>query len=209
MFLRLFSYFTSFLIGYLIGSFPTAFLLVKQRTKRDIREEGSKNIGAMNAFEVTNSKLIGSLAMIGDLLKGTLAVAIVMVLFGTEQQAPILISGVCVVLGHNYPVWLKFKGGRGLSTTAGVMLVVCWLFVLLWCAVWAVVYKLVNDLHKANIIASAISPLGLFLLPENILRFSIPSSIFPETAIGLAISVCILILLRHQEQIRDIVRSHN
>ncbi|MBI3194786.1 MAG: glycerol-3-phosphate acyltransferase, partial [Ignavibacteriae bacterium] len=67
-------YIISVLLGYLLGSFPTAYLFVKQATRLDIRESGSKNVGAMNAFEVSNSKLTGTLVLLVDIVKGTLAV---------------------------------------------------------------------------------------------------------------------------------------
>ena len=174
-----------------------------RRTKGvDIRTSGSGNVGAMNAFEVTNSKRIGIMVLLGDLLKGTIAVVVGFLIFGSSNQTAIGIISVAVVLGHNYPVWLRFKGGRGLSTAAGVMLVMNWVFVALWCALWGILYKLMKDIHRANIIASFASPLILFLLPRNILDVTLPRFVLPETALYVSFSICALILLRHTEQLR-------
>ncbi len=162
-------YVISIMFGYLIGSFPSAYFFVKRTKKLDIRNEGSGNVGAMNAFEVTNSKNIGVAVMLVDMLKGILSVGLICAMFGTENQQALALSGISVVVGHNYPIWLKFKGGRGLSTAAGVMVVLNWLCIIIWGGLWVVFYSFFKNVHKANIIATIVSPLVVILLPDTIL----------------------------------------
>ncbi len=202
-------YVTSAVIGYLIGSFPSAFLFVKRKNKLDIRTAGSGNVGAMNAFEVTNSKIIGLAVLLTDLLKGILAVYFTIFLVENDRQIAIVIASIAVVIGHNYPVWLKFKGGRGLSTAAGVMLILNWFFVALWGVLWGVLYKFFKNIHKANIVASVAAPCIMFLLPDSVTSIFLSRFLNRETAFYVIFAVCFLILLRHSEQIRSIVTSNN
>ena len=110
------------LISYVIGNFCWAYILGKIFKKEDVRNSGSKNAGATNALRVYGKK-IGALAFILDLLKGILAVYIGDKLLGYNGK---LIAGIFVVLGHNYPIFLGFKGGKGIAASMGVMLSLHW-----------------------------------------------------------------------------------
>lgn len=110
------------LISYLIGNFSAAYVLGRVFRNKDIREYGSKNAGATNALRVFG-KGIGAFAFVLDVLKGVLAVYIGGKLLDYNGQ---LISGVLVVLGHNYPIILRFKGGKGIATSIGVILSLHW-----------------------------------------------------------------------------------
>jgi len=105
-------------LSYLLGNISTGFLLGKWLRKEDIREFGSKNAGATNALRVFGIK-IGLMTLAGDMLKGFLATRIGFAIGGETMMA---IAALSVVIGHNYPVFLKFKGGKGIATTAGVLL---------------------------------------------------------------------------------------
>lgn len=105
-------------LSYLLGNISTGFLLGKWLRKTDIREFGSKNAGATNALRVFGIK-IGLMTLAGDMLKGFLATRIGFALGGETLMA---VAALSVVIGHNYPVFLKFKGGKGIATTAGVLL---------------------------------------------------------------------------------------
>ena len=107
-------------VAYLIGSIPTAYLIGKYLRGIDISKNGTGNIGAMNAFEVTRSKTIGITVGAIDIAKGTLVTFVAMNLFGLVTG---LVASLFVVLGHNYSVYMDFKGGRGLATSAGAFLV--------------------------------------------------------------------------------------
>lgn len=145
--------------------------------------------------------------MLIDILKGTIAIVGIAQLFGWNSGIATEFAGIGAIIGHNYPVWLKFKGGRGLSTTAGVMLVLSWLFVIIWCSVFAIGYKLFDDIHKANIVASVVSPLGMLLLPERFLSATLLPSVTSEVAVIVSIVACVLILLKHADQIKLMLRT--
>ncbi|MEK6565125.1 MAG: glycerol-3-phosphate acyltransferase, partial [Bacteroidota bacterium] len=105
------------LAGYLIGSIPTAFLVVKRTAGVDIRQSGSGNVGGYNAFTVTRSKSIGFVVGVLDGVKGLVAVFVASLTGEMVSLQMLALFGA--VLGHNYPVWLRFKGGRGLATACG------------------------------------------------------------------------------------------
>lgn len=113
--------YTILITAFLLGSFPTAFLFGLLFKKTDIRKTGSGNVGGMNIYRVAGL-LPGLLTVLIDTGKGYLAVYIATVLSG--ELSVILISGILVVLGHNYNPWLSFKGGKGLATTFGVFLLI-------------------------------------------------------------------------------------
>jgi glycerol-3-phosphate acyltransferase PlsY len=118
--------------GYFIGSVPVAYLLARKRHGVDLRREGSGNIGARNAFEVTANKRLGFAVLILDMLKGIIPLVILEKL-GYCEITPIV--AVTIILGHCYPIWLKFHGGRGLATGAAISLLLspdillCWIIV--------------------------------------------------------------------------------
>jgi glycerol-3-phosphate acyltransferase PlsY len=152
------------LIGYLLGSIPTAFILVRWQSRIDLRTAGSGNVGALNSFEVTRSRTVGISVLILDLMKGVLAVIAARIL-GGDWPVTGMASALAAVLGHNYPVWLRFKGGRGLATAAGVALVLFWGLVPLWCLLWALAFALLRSVNPASAVASIVSPLFVFVWP--------------------------------------------
>lgn len=155
-------YLVSFLLGYFLGSIPTAFILVKAFKNIDIRREGSGNVGALNAYEVTGSVLIGIAVLVTDILKGFLAVKICQTLFKNEPVA-LLISGLSAVFGHNFSVWINFNGGRGLATSVGVLMVVNPFIILIWCLIWLLFFAKFRNVHVGNVSATLLTPLVLIL----------------------------------------------
>lgn len=194
----------SLLIGYCAGSFPTAYLLLKQKSNVDIRVTGSGNVGAMNAYELTRSRLVGFGVFAIDALKGSFAVLLSMALFG-QDFAVLATSGLAAIIGHDYPVWLKFKGGIGLSTTAGVMLVLGWGFVIVWCLIWTVSYLTSKHIHGSNIVASILSPVVLVSLPVTVIAGTLPPFAGTAEVRVFVIIVCCLILLRHIRPVRQML----
>jgi glycerol-3-phosphate acyltransferase PlsY len=182
-----------FFLGYLIGSVPTAYLLVMWKARLDIRGKGSGNVGALNAFEVSGSKLVGALVLLIDLGKGAAAVWLGSRLFGDDIWIRGM-AGIGSVVGHNYSFWLRFRGGRGLATAAGVMLGLDWILVVLWCLLWLACFAYPRNVHIANISASLLSP----VLTIPVLRALHPAQggISLQTALIISI-ICLLILLRH------------
>ncbi|MDD5339411.1 MAG: glycerol-3-phosphate acyltransferase [Dehalococcoidales bacterium] len=108
------------IFSYLLGSMPTSYILGRFKTGRDIRRMGDENAGAANAFRELGSK-IGVLVGVIDAVKGS---AVILIAQASSMSQPIvLLAGLAAVIGHNWPVFLKFRGGRGVSTTIGVLLV--------------------------------------------------------------------------------------
>ena len=123
--------------AYLIGSFPTAYVIGKQARGIDISKNGTGNVGAMNAYEVTGSKMIGIAVGAIDIMKGTVATSLAEYALGPTAG---IVAAFFTVLGHNYSIFLRFKGGRGLATAAGALLVIQPLCV----AIYVVVYSILR-----------------------------------------------------------------
>jgi glycerol-3-phosphate acyltransferase PlsY len=190
------------------GSFPTAYVLMKKKSNVDIRAVGSGNVGAMNAYESSGSAILGIIIMGVDAFKGVLSIVVCWFIFDKSYWV-IASGGIGSIVGHNYPVWLKFEGGRGLSTSAGVMLLLGWIFVAVWCTVWAILYFAKKNIHTSNILASFVSPIVLFIVPERYLTLTLPSVTARQDFLWLVIIVCLLILLRHIDFFHHIFSSHS
>jgi len=161
--------------GYLIGSIPTAFLFVRWKSHVDIRTVGSGNVGTLNSYEVTKSKLVGVAVLVADFLKGVAAVHLASVFAPGAGFAALAVGGVAAVVGHNYPVWLRFKGGRGLATAAGVLISLQWLFVAFWGVWWAIGFWLTRKVNVGNVVGCLAILLVALLLPEHLLAPLLPA----------------------------------
>lgn len=139
--------------AYFIGSIPFAFLLVKTITGKDVRHEGSGNVGAMNSFDITGSKMLGVVIGVLDALKGTVAVLVAVQYVGDEDYVK-QVATLFVVLGHCYPIWLKFHGGRGLATSAGAIVLFVPSLLISWCIVWVLAWFYSKKIHFCNISAT-------------------------------------------------------
>jgi len=136
---RLLTYVFSLIIGFFVGSCPTAYLLVKWRKKLDIRKEGTGNVGTMNVYDVTNSRTLGIVVLVIDILKAVAAVLLAGAIFGKTFWT-MGVAGLGATLGHIYSPWIGFKGGRGLATTLGVSLVLGWVIAAAWMSVGSCEY---------------------------------------------------------------------
>jgi acyl phosphate:glycerol-3-phosphate acyltransferase len=183
------------ILGYLVGSFPTAYLLVRWKSRLDIRNAGSGNVGTLNSFLVTRSWIVGASVLVVDCLKGAGAVFLGSMLGDGQLLLPAA-AGAGAVVGHNYPVWLGFRGGKGLAPAAGVMAVLCWPVIPVWLLLWCAAFALVRSIDPANTIAS-----GLILVLAAVLP--LPSSVaWMLGTEGDILRVCVVIvmsviLLRH------------
>ena len=200
------SHVLSCILGYLIGSIPTAFLVVRWKSKVDIRSSGSGNVGAMNSFQVTRSKLVGVLVLLLDVVKGALAVLVSQWFFG-EQFSVQATSGVAAVVGHNFPVWLRFRGGRGLATAAGVMLVLSWLFILVWAVLWVAGFALTKHVNAGNTIASAAELVGILVVPGSVISKTLPAAIEAGEFKLFALLLFIVILIKHMDPVREFITA--
>ena len=146
------------IVGYLLGSIPFGLLLTKFAGGGDIRSIGSGNIGATNVLR-TGRKGLAAATLLGDMLKGTVAVWL-MNRFGSLDAG--LVAGLGAVLGHVFPVWLGFKGGKGVATYIGVLIAVSWLVALAFGAIWAAVAAATRYSSLSGLIASAATPFLLW-----------------------------------------------
>jgi acyl phosphate:glycerol-3-phosphate acyltransferase len=156
------------ILCYLIGSFPSGYLVGKSRGI-DIRQHGSGNIGATNVLRVMGKKW-GYLVFLCDSLKGFLAVKLGVLLAaaaGTGADATLagVVGGICCIIGHNYTVWLGFKGGKGIATSIGVLLaIVPILIVVIVLLVWLAVFFIWKYVSLASICAALSLPLAVLIL---------------------------------------------
>jgi glycerol-3-phosphate acyltransferase PlsY len=186
-------YLIIFALSYIVGSIPFAYIIVRLFFRKDISKEGSGNVGAMNSYEVTGRKWVGFLVFLFDFLKGISVVLISRHLIPDDDFA-ILAASFSVVLGHNFSLFLRFKGGKGLATSAGVLLLIQPIILLLWVILWLLIYNFVKkDMDIANPATSVISPFLFFVLPEDFVR---KANIIPfQSRIVLYITIGLLALL--------------
>ncbi len=157
------------LISYLLGSIPFGFLLTKIILKKDIREIGSGNIGATNVLR-TGNKIIGYSTLIFDILK-----AVIPILF-IKMQFPefIFISSLAVFLGHVFPIWLKFNGGKGVATYVGILFCINYILGFFFIATWLVVFFISKYSSLSSLLASLVIPIYYFFIDtENYYFFII------------------------------------
>ena len=148
--------------SYLMGSIPFAFILTKIFLKKDIREIGSGNIGATNALR-TGNKLVGYTTLILDIVKAIIPVIYVKM----NYPELIYIASLCAFLGHVFPIWLKFKGGKGVATYVGILFSINILLGLIFVVSWGVVFLLFRYSSLSSIIGSLSIPLYLFVTTEK------------------------------------------
>ncbi len=142
-------------IGYLCGSVPFGVVLTRIAGAGDLRAIGSGNIGATNVLR-TGRKGLAAATLLGDLLKGTVAVLIAKSYLGPDAA---LLAAVAAFLGHLFPVWLNFKGGKGVATFLGVALALYWPAALGFASVWLAMARLFRYSSLSALIASVISPM--------------------------------------------------
>jgi glycerol-3-phosphate acyltransferase PlsY len=140
--------------GYLCGSIPFGLILTRLAGTADIRSVGSGNIGATNVLR-TGRKGLAAATLLGDALKGTLAV-LVIEHFGGRELA--LVAAAGAFLGHLFPVWLGFKGGKGVATYIGLLLGLAWPIAIAFCLIWLAVAALTRYSSLAALVATAAAP---------------------------------------------------
>ena len=157
------------LISYLLGSIPFGLILTKIFLKKDIREIGSGNIGATNVLR-TGNKIIGYSTLILDILKAVIPI------FFIKMQFPefIFISSLAVFLGHVFPIWLKFNGGKGVATYVGILFCINYILGFFFIATWLVVFFISKYSSLSSLLASLIIPIYYFFIDtENYYFFII------------------------------------
>jgi glycerol-3-phosphate acyltransferase PlsY len=164
------AYAAAFLFGYLCGSIPFGLILTRLAGTDDIRAIGSGNIGATNVMR-TGRKGLAAATLIGDALKGTFAVLLVYAYYGSEYHnfadELALPAAAGAFLGHLFPVWLGFKGGKGVATYIGLLLALAWPAAIAFALIWVAVAALTRYSSLAALVASAASPFAVWLMGER------------------------------------------
>ena len=153
----------AFLFGYVCGAIPFGLILTRVAGTEDLRAIGSGNIGATNVLR-TGRKDLAVLTLLLDLLKGTVGVVTVAYF---APATPMLFAALGAFLGHLFPVWLKFRGGKGVATFLGCLLGIAWQAALAFATVWLAVAYLTRTSSAAALAASALTPIVLFILGRS------------------------------------------
>ena len=185
----------AFLIGYLSGSIPFGLLIAKAAGKGDIRSIGSGNIGATNVLR-TGSKGLAAATLLLDFAKGLVPVLIVRAIFGGADAPldPVPLAALGAVLGHCFPVWLGFKGGKGVATNAGVSFGLAWPVGLAYAVVWIAVLALLRISSVAGMSAVVAAAIAAFVLGS--------AQIVPVLAV-----IAVLIIWLHRANIGRLLRG--
>ena len=155
----------AFLIGYLLGSIPFGMVLTRMAGTQDLRTVGSGNIGATNVLR-TGRKGLAAATLLGDMLKGTVAVIIAGTIDGPNAA---MLAALGAFLGHLFPVWLKFRGGKGVATYLGVLLGLFWPAALIFAVIWLGTAYTTRYSSLSALIAAFVTPLFLWWFGHNAL----------------------------------------
>ncbi len=188
----------SCLIAYLVGSIPTGFLMTKIFMGSDIRSAGSRNVGATNVYRVAG-KVPGLLTLIIDIAKGVIVVTLVAGFFYRYLPDVDLIFyktllGLIVILGHIYSLFLKFKGGKGVATTIGVMAAIAPLVLLVSLAVWLIVFIPTNYVSLGSLAFGMALPISALLLDQ------------PFYVVIFCVILCIINTYKHKDNIKRLIK---
>lgn len=204
------NYIISIFIGYIIGSIPTAYILLKITKGVDIRENGSGNVGAMNTLNVSKSKLIGFFVLLVDLLKGLLSVYISILLFNEFIYAGLTM--LFSVIGHCFSVWIKLKGGRGLATAAGGSVLISLPVLIIWSLLWIIGFIFRKSIHFGNISATILT--GAIVITSSDILMKYSGIIFPELVPASTLeyslifgAMFLIIFIKHFDPLKNYIKQ--
>jgi acyl phosphate:glycerol-3-phosphate acyltransferase len=180
----------SLLLGYLLGSVPFGLLFSIAFGEGDVRKIGSGSIGATNVLR-TGNYAAAALTLLFDAAKGAIAVGLARYAFGADAA---LFAGLAAFLGHLYPVWLGFKGGKGIAVSLGILLAVYWPVGLLGFASWGVALAVFRISSLSALVAAVVTPVYMVLFGQT-------------HAAVLAVLLAVLVFVAHRENIRRLLRG--
>jgi len=180
--------------GYLLGSIPSSFIMAKILRGIDLRDHGSGNLGAANTFRILGAKAAVPVLII-DIGKGFLAVKLVS-MAGIDNFAFVALAALMAILGHNYSVFVKFSGGKGVGTTTGAFLAIVPVAVLICLLIWLVLLLTTRIVSLASIAASIALPLAVFLS-----RYYMGRDI-DILAVALSVIVAVVVVYKHRSNIQ-------
>ena len=201
-------YLLSAIIGSLFGSIPSAYLILKKKKGIDITNAGTGNVGAMNSYEVTNSKSIGLLVLFLDFIKAVIPVFII-ILFLESSFLMASISVLFAIFSHCFNPWLGFKGGRGLATAAGGSAIIFPFLLIAWILFWVLVYLIKKDIHIANILATILSLVSVLASPDYLIQFAFPQPVLVNELLLFTSGGLLIIFIKHIEPLKEIISNKN
>ena len=181
----------SIIIGYIFGSIPSGLVLVKMACGIDIREYGSKNIGTTNVFRTVGGRM-ASIVLIADVIKGILAVLLVRYFFESNLQLELL-TAIASLLGHNYSIFLGFKGGRGVATGLGLILLFMPDVCIFSFTVWLVIVFVTRYVSLGSIVGAFITPIVAYYRS------------YPIELVLFALAACVFVIVRHYENMKRLI----
>lgn len=181
------------IIGYLLGSIPWGLIVVRLAGLGDIRKIGSKSTGATNVLR-TGNKWLALATLTLDAGKGFLSAALMLLFLPQVALQGALVAGLFAVLGHNYPVWLKFKGGKGIGAGFGVLLAITWQVALLCGITWLLVAIIFRYSSLASIIVTVLAPIYAYFFATD----------YHAITIGL---MALSVLIRHKANIERLLKG--
>lgn len=190
-------YLLSGLFGYVVGSIPFGLILTKAAGYGDIRKIGSGNIGATNVLR-TGNKMLALLTVLLDAFKAGVAAIIAKYAVGAENSVCItamLVAGACGVLGHNFPIWLKFKGGKGVASTFGFILVTCYPVALIALAIWLIMAFTFKYSSLSALTAAAFVPVVSYFLAPT-MEYTVIYTL-----------IVLLVIIRHHANIKRLLKG--
>lgn len=202
----MYPYFFNFFAGYFVGSIPTAYLLVKRAKGIDIRMAGSGNVGGFNTYDVTKSKHLGILVGVLDGLKGFVIPFVALYVFGTSFWVG-AVGLLGATVGHIFPVWLRFKGGRGLATAAGGLFAIGVSYTIIWCTLWFLVHAKWKDILMANLTALLLTPFLVVSIPNKLVAAVIFANVDTTTYNVFGVILSSLLLISHLDVLRDLFKK--
>jgi len=177
------------IFGYILGATPFGVLITRLSGKGDVRAQGSGNIGATNVLRL-GSKWLAAATLLGDILKGTLAV-ILIAKWGPQAA---MAAAFGALLGHIFPIWLKFQGGKGVATYLGTLLGLAWPAGLAFCAIWLLTAAITRISSLSALAAALLIPLGLIW--------------YDQTALGLLYgSMSSILYITHRQNIARLMKK--
>ncbi len=202
----IFNFHTSifFIISYLVGSIPFGYLIYKFKNNDDIRKHGSGNIGATNVNRLMGKKL-GLITLLFDFFKTFLVTIYITYLYGNELGT---ICGFFSILGHIFPIWLKFKGGKGVASFLGLLSIISWPLTLIFCLTWLITVKIFKfsgiGAITAVILNTIIFKLVLLVQFSNNIILWFPGTPFE---FNITIILSLIILFKHHSNLISFFRK--
>ncbi|MBF0484738.1 MAG: glycerol-3-phosphate 1-O-acyltransferase PlsY [Candidatus Omnitrophica bacterium] len=192
--------FVALILSYLIGSIPTAYIYGRIYKGIDIRQHGSGNVGATNVFRVLG-KIPGSIVLILDILKGVIAVVLLSSIFSLNEIWQLILLSLAAVCGHNWTIFLKFKGGKGIATSLGVLIALAVKIVgirlplMITVEVWLISFIITSFVSFSSVLAGFAFPLSMILTHQHPLL------------IAMAVVFGLFVIIRHKPNIERLIKG--